>query len=147
MHADFRNRTWDAGTDISPEQTEFATELRVPFLTSPYPRWNYITGIVVGEGDNFPWPLSLPSEEEVTMVAEFLTEYNDHWYGANSYRHHMMEFAPYDLDGDANLAYFRKHPNGGWGYRMRTWTGPEWAPGFNDPAMPLEQVIDRRRGR
>ena len=145
MHSDFAGRTWhDTDHDISPEQTEFALQLRIPFLTSPYPRWNYITGIVVGDG--FAWPISLPTEEEVTLVANFLKEYNDHWY-RQSFVSDMVRFAPYDIDGGANLAYFMKHPHGGWSYRKRTWQGPEWVPGFNKPPQTLEQVLDSLRSR
>lgn len=44
--------TYHPGDNITAEQTELATILRVPLLTTAYPSWHYITGIVVNEGDD-----------------------------------------------------------------------------------------------
>lgn len=145
MFSDFTGRAWvDDGHDISPKQTEFATGLRIPFLTSPYPRWEYITGIVVEDGP--AWSAIAPTDEEVRLIAEFLKEYNERWYGS-SFINAMREFAPYDIDSSANLAYFRKNSNGGWNYRKRTWSGIEWGPSFTDKVHTLEEVIEDIRHR
>lgn len=134
---------WEAGTDISPEQTELATRLRIPFLSSPYPRWNYITGIVVSD----LYQGIVPTEDEVTVVAGFLREYCDRWYYAH-FCAQMERFAPYDIDGGANLSYFIKFTHGGWAYRKRTWTsGPSWVPEPNQSAKTIEQVLDQLRSR
>jgi hypothetical protein len=63
-----------------------------------------------------------------------------------SYLNQMREFAPYDIDNGANLAYFIKWDNGGWGYRKRTWQyGPLFVPTFDAEPESLAQVIDRTR--
>lgn len=141
MHSDFVGRTWGPGTDISPAQTDFATSMRIPFLTSAHPRWPYITGIVVG--DHWPNQGSVPTEAEVRQVAEWVNRYSDRCYGNSGFRDDMRIFAPYDVDGTARSVYFIKHPNGGWAYRERTWTNIPWAPSPREAVMTLEEVIDR----
>lgn len=145
MFSNFRERAWeDDGHDISPEQTEFAKGLRIPFLTSPYPRWGYITGIVVEDGP--AWSAIVPTDEEVQLIAELLKEYNDRWYRP-SFIDAMRELAPYDIDDHANLAYFKKNADGGWNFRKRTWSGIEWGPSFTNRVHTLEEVIEAVRNR
>lgn len=143
MFPEFTRRQWTPEDDISPEQTEYATSLRIPLLATSQPRWFYITGIVVG--DTLLEEGVMPDENELAAIAERLEEYCSHWY-LQSFREAMMGFAPYDIDGGANLAYFIKHCNGGWAYRKRTWCiGPYWMPQRDDPPLSLQQVLDRTR--
>ena len=143
MFPEFAGRQWAPEHDISPEQTEYATSLRIPFLATSQPRWFYITGVVVG--DTLLEEGIVPDESEITAIAERLEEYRTYWYN-QSYRKAMTNFAPYDIDGGANLAYFIKHCNGGWAYRKRTWCiGPYWMPQRDDPPLSLQQVLDRTR--
>lgn len=136
MFDEYRGRTWDPTGDISPEQTELATSLRVPFLTSGYPRSNYITGIVFC--DNLFDVGIAPTEYEVREVAAQLQRYCT--YYRESFRETMGRFAPYDIDSTANLGYYLKRPDGGWCYRKRTWESPPWWPS-RDETLPLTQVL------
>ena len=138
--------TWEPGIDVSPEQTEFATANRVLFVTTPYPRNKYVGGIVVSDEDLL-WRGQIPTEEEVTLVAEFIRARIDKWFPKpNRYREEMEQYAPYDID-TAPSVYFIKYPHGGWGYRVSTWRGMEFLPNHHDPAMTLEKVIDRANNR
>ena|SRR6478672_11280333 len=129
--------------DISHSQTEYATSLRVPLLSTFNPRWYYITGIVVREDSRFPNSGLMPTEEEVGLVADRLQTYCKRWY-RESFLQRMRAFAPFDIDGSANLAYFLKRDDGGWAYRKRTWDhGPLWLPLWDAPAESLTDVIAR----
>ncbi|MEE3066596.1 MAG: hypothetical protein VYA67_22085 [Actinomycetota bacterium] len=124
MFEDYYRRTWDGQADISPEQTELATSLRVPFLSSSHPRWNYITGIVVC--DDILDHGIVPTEDEVREVGAYLTAYRDRWL-RESFQKAMAHLAPYDIDGGANAGFYMKRPDGFWVYRKRTWTqGHRW---------------------
>jgi hypothetical protein len=139
MFDEYKRRTWvDADGDISAHQTELATSLRVPILTSEYPRWNYITGIVVNER-SYGWPSVMPTDDEIREVAAHLESYCE--YYNPGFRKAMREFAPFDIDGGANLGYYMKRPDGGWRYRKRTWCGygPHWWP--QDDVMTLTDVL------
>jgi hypothetical protein len=129
-----------APDDVSPKQTALATELRVPFITSPHPRWFYVTAIVVSDD---LWRGLEPTEDEVRAVASFNDHYRDHWY-RDSYKAKMRAFAPYDIDGGAVGRYLIKHANGGWGYRKHTWQyGPEFVPQWDAESESLIAVLDR----
>jgi hypothetical protein len=138
MFDEYKRRPWeDTDHDISDRQTELATSLRIPILNSEYPHWNYITGIVVNDRD-YGWPSIMPTDDEVREVAAHLESYCE-YYNQN-FRKVMQEFAPYDIDGAANLGYYMKRPDGGWVYRKRTWRyGPHWWPA--EDVMTLTDVL------
>lgn len=141
MYEEYRRRTWESGTDLSLEQTEFAKSHRVPLLSSSEPRWCYITGIVIQHNEFFVTNGIVPTEDEIRMVGSFAEEYRQHWYN-DSFRNAMTEFAPYDIDGGANLAYLIKRPEGDWCYRKRTWRmGPRWSGPHGKPGS-LVEVLD-----
>lgn len=125
MFEDYYRRPWeDSDGDISPQQTAHATALRIPFLTTASPRWNFITGIVVG--DHIIDHGIMPTETEVEELSQYLTNYKNRWL-RDSFQHAMAHFAPYDIDGGANAGYYMKRPDGRWCYRQRTWeVGPRW---------------------
>jgi hypothetical protein len=128
--------TWEP-VDISPEQTGHATALRIPFLTSDHPRWDYITGIVVRDGLHAGLA---PTEAEVEQVAGWLREYN-RYYRA-TYLRQMAEFAPYDIDPAANLGYLRKRGDDSWCYSKRTWElTPFWP--WIDQTATLDEVLTK----
>jgi len=156
MFDEYYRRKWeDVDGDISPEQTEHALSLRIPFLTTSHPRWNYITGIVVGSADRSSsfWIDQglIPTDDEVSEVGELLTSYNT--YYRQSFLDAMRQFAPYDIDGGANGMYFRKVSEGDWVYRKRSWESPQWHPfrpvGIDNPykepdePMSLTAVIGK----
>lgn len=134
--------TWDPGTDISPAQTEFATAQRVPFLSSPYPRRGYISGIVV---DDTLWHGIVPTNEEVEVVAGVIRSYLDYFFPKpNAFRQEMEEFAPYDVDNGAVAFYFIKKPDGSWAYRRHTWQDSyTFRPGYDETPLTLAEVIER----
>ena len=138
MFDEYDGRTWAPGDDISPQQTELATSLRVPFLTSAYPRWNYITGIVISEDDLGRG--IVPTEDEIRQIAAQLQSYYPVY--RPGFHRAMTQFAPYDIDSGANLGYYRKHPDGGWFYRKRTWESPPWWPSRAE-TMPLADILER----
>jgi hypothetical protein len=131
-------KTWTPDGDISPLQLEgvvgmptLAMDLRVPLLTSLHPSWPYLTGIVVGRTHFYqpggkPFEAMLPTEDEVRHVAAWLDSYK--LFYRKSYLNHMAEFAPFDIDGAANLGYLLKHSDGCWHYRKRTWESPPLFP-------------------
>lgn len=140
MFDEYYRRTWaDTDHDISDQQSELATSLRVPILTSEYPRWNYITGIVVNDRD-YGWPSIMPTDDEIRAVGAHLELYCE-YYNA-SFRKVMKDFAPFDIDGGANLGYYMKRPDGRWCYRKRTYRyGPHWVP--KDGEATLTEVLAR----
>ena len=139
MNRWFTGRPWEP-EDISPHQTEFATSLRVPFLNSIYPRWNFITGIAVDDLYNG----IAPTDEEVEVVSELVKSYKDYFFGQNAFRMEMEAFAPYDLDGGAIGFYFIKHADETWSYRRSSWRdGYPFRPGYDEPKMTLQEVIER----
>lgn len=143
MFDEYYRRTWSDDGSISEHQSELATSLRVPLLTSQNPRWNYITGIVVCDeqyGDHG----IVPSDDEIRLLGAHLAEYNR--YYRQEFVDAMKHFAPYDIDGGANLGYYMKRPSGGWCYRKRTWYSHHWWPqNWPDPApvLPLSHVLVR----
>ncbi|WP_100513949.1 hypothetical protein [Mycobacteroides abscessus] len=139
MFDDYKRRAWqDTDGDISDRQSELATSLRIPILTSEYPSWHYITGIVVNDRAS-GWPSVMPTDDEIREVGAHLESYCQ--YYNQGFRNAMKEFAPYDIDGGANLGYYMKRPRGGWSYRKRTWqSGPHWWPADTD-TMTLTEVL------
>ena len=122
---DYKRRTWeDTDGDISDKQTEHATHLRIPFLTSSHPRWNYVTGIVVEH--NILDMGIVPTMDEVEQVGAWLQRYNR--YYNPQFLSVMREFAPFDIDGAANLGYLMKRAEDDWYYVKRSWQHGGWWP-------------------
>lgn len=140
MFEEYTRRKWiDTDGDISPLQSELATSLRVPLLTSEHPRWNYITGIVVRDEPYFETGI-MPTDDEIRAVAAHLGEYNK--YYRQSFLTAMAEFAPFDIDGSANMGYYMKRPDGFWSYRKRTWQYPRWWPVESNPTT-LDEILNK----
>lgn len=86
----------------------------------------------------------MPAEEEITAIAAQLEEYCKHY--SMSFRSHLIEFGPYDIDGDAKLAYYLKRQDGGWCYHKRSWeSGPQWWPRRSE-IRTLEEVLEKSFG-
>lgn len=140
-HPDYS--TWSP-TDISPHQTEFATEHRVPFLATPFPEYSYIGGIVVeseyyGGGE-------IPTEEEVLLVEQWINDYKARWLN-NWFVETMKNFGPYDLDIQANTFLFIKYAADSWAYRRTSWeVGLFYNPPFANGEgvrLTLSEVVKR----
>jgi hypothetical protein len=134
----------DFAEDLLDPIPSLSLDIRVPVITSPYPRWNYVTAVVVGR-----WPFHEgpePSDEELRVVESFHEEYCSHWYGPphTGWRARDMDLRPFDVDGGAVGRFLTKYANGGWGYRLRTWNrGPTFVPTFRDEPASLVAVMDR----
>lgn len=121
------------------ERDEFAESLRLPLIDSPYPRWCYITAVVVSSNP-YLWQGIRPSDDELRAVASFHQEYVDHWY-RDSWKVRMRE-RPFDIDGGANGRYLIKYPHGGWACKLATWRhGP--VPAQRDEPQSLMAVLAR----
>ncbi len=133
--AEGQGPTWRA-VDISFEQSDFATGLRIPFLRTPYPEWAFVIAVVVDGSQGVA-----PTEEEVAVLAAHLQQYKQCCY-SGEFRRRMERFAPYDMDRSANLGVFMKRPDGSWFWRKRSWRdGPTWLPEPGSTPMTLAEVI------
>lgn len=123
------------------KRDEFAESLRLPIISSPYPRWCYVTAVMVGE---YPWEgmSQRPTDDELRAVASFHDEYVTHYYNERWIA--KMAARPFDLDGSAVGRYLVKYNHGGWGYRRSTWQyGPCFVPTAEDEPSDLIAVMDR----
>lgn len=129
---------------ISGAQTEYATTLRIPFLSTSEPIRAYLIGVVIDEHAH-PLPYGVaPDNDEVAALAEHLEDYCRRFYRETA-RQAMRERGPFDIDSAANLGYYLKRPDGTWCYRKRTWdTGVSyWFPPVGGIPETLEQLIAR----
>jgi hypothetical protein len=95
------------------------TKLRIP-VACWNPQWNYIVAFDEESTER-------PTDAEAAMLASFLREYIDRWYGER-WKAKLAE-RPFDIDGGANGMVFRKHATDDWAYRRRTWDrGPLFVP-------------------
>lgn len=122
---------------------DFTQQFRYPVITSPWPRWNYITAVVVdGPTGSLPSMYLRPTDRELTIIGSWHEHYCTYWYGSNWFRA-SMRAGPFDIDGSANgriLAKFRR--SGGWGYGHRSWENQTFCPNFDKPPMDLIAVLD-----
>jgi len=140
----YRGKLWIPGFDISRHQTEFATGLRVPFLTDPYPDRDYRFGIVVNTDDNAIWRGEVPTNEEVQVIADVRNAYVNYMFSEpNALRTEMEAFCPYDIEGGKPCYYFIKRGNGSWAYRCSKWRSHDFVPELRGTPMTLAEVIDR----
>lgn len=124
-----------------PKRDAFAESLRIPLINSPYPRWRYITAVVVGEYPFEKFSVR-PTDDELRIVASFHQEYVSRWYNARWVQ--KMAERPFDIDGAAVGRFLVKYQNGGWGYRKHTWQyGPMFAPQWDNEPTDLIAVMDR----
>jgi len=128
--------------DISPHQTKFATDLRIPFLTDPRPSWQYITGVVISE----LWGGEIPTNDELGEIALWLETHCNWWYRP-SWRKRMVEFAPYDIDNNC-LGILMKRADDDWCFTRLAWTsGPTFVPMVTEEPSTLLGVLERARPR
>jgi hypothetical protein len=126
------------------DRDEFAASLRLPLICDPYPGRCYITAVIVSVEPHL-WHGVRPTDEELRAVASFHDEYVEYWYN-QSWKVKMRQ-KPFDLDCGANGRYLIKYPNGGWGYRHRSWrTGPCLVPTVRDAPSNLMTVLARSQG-
>lgn len=126
------------------ERDEFAEGLRIPIIYTAYPRWCYITAVVVDEQlEDNPgrlWHGVRPTDDELRAIAcyhEFsVRNYNE------SYRA-VMRKRPFDIDGSFAGRRFIKFPHGGWAYRSSTWdVGGVFSPSLRDEPWSLMRLFD-----
>lgn len=134
--------------DLSPYAEDgvrdhpLSLELRVPLVSSPHTRWNYVTAVVVGG----IWEAGEPTDDEMRMIGSYHDEYVSYWYRQSGPWWTKMRARPFDIDGGANGRYLMKHRHGGWGYRHRSWQfGPPFVPAWDAEPEPLLAVLDKAR--
>lgn len=135
-------RLWPYSED-GAQPDEPANRYRFPLISNPYPRWRYVTAVVVSDE---LWIGQRPTDEELEIVASFHEEYCSRWYGPphTGWRGRDLDKRPFDIDGGAVGRFLIKHANGGWGYRAHTWRyGPEFVPEWTDEPTGLVAVLDR----
>lgn len=105
----------------------------VPMVRNAWPRWNYITAVVIDA------TVPAPTDNELAMIASFHDEYISRWYRPG-WITHMRREHPFDVDGGANGRIFQRQ-RGGWSYRKRTWQSGFWPP-FPESPTTLVAVMD-----
>jgi hypothetical protein len=107
----------DTDWPYDADQDDPLTALRIPVVSEPSPRKAYLACLLIR--DDALWPSVRPDDAEARMVASYIDRrrdwFNDRWKA-------KLLAAPLDCDGGAVTYTFRKRPDGGWCYRMHTWT-------------------------
>lgn len=117
---DDEDRIWKARCAEAPNGWPFDADRDDPLtthriaVTSSHPMWRYLVAFD-RESE------ARPTDAETAMLASFLEEYKDRWYGDSGYRK-RMERRPLDVDGGANGVVFHKWGTDDWGYRRQSYT-------------------------
>ncbi|MER7280559.1 hypothetical protein ABT369_39580 [Dactylosporangium sp. NPDC000244] len=101
---------WPFETDADRNDPLTAHRIAV---TSSHPRWYYLVAFD-SESE------ARPTDAETAMLASFLNEYKDHWYGNSGFRQKMEQRA-LDVDGGANGVIFHKWGEDDWGFRRHSY--------------------------
>lgn len=118
----------------------------VPVITSMYPRFCYVTAVVVshpgitpGYGDSYV----MPDAAELEMIASYHDEYVDHYYGDPAYGwiSRQREKHPFDIDGGANGRFLAKRGDGDWLFRRSIWD--EVIPHYQEQPHSLMEILNR----
>lgn len=113
-------------------------QLRIPVITTLYPRWYYSVALMVATHRNALWPSLEPTEEEGRKIAAYL-EFRLQGFGED-WRRKLRE-RPFDMEKVSVI--LRKCPDGGWRWRQSTWRdGPEMEPS-DGSILSLDQLLDR----
>lgn len=116
----------------------WATEHRLPIVTTWWPRWKYEVALVIPTAaDPHPplWPVEWPTEDEARLIGWFIgvrmDYYNDGWRA-------QMRRRPLDVDSSTNTVMLGKI-DGCWHYRRLTWRdgAPFWPGLYKPPAGPF----------
>ncbi len=121
-----------------------AEQYRFPIVRNPYPRWKYITAVVVST--DIVWDGIQPTDAELAVVGSFHDEYCSYFFGPPStgFRAKMEAGYPFDIDGGANARILAKVTDGEWRYRQASWTrGPDMVPERDDTPLGLVPLLDR----
>lgn len=112
--------------------------LRIPVVSTPYPRWKYEVALVISDDDLWG-PALRPDDTEVAMIVAYLEYrmeyYNDGWKA-------KMRRRPLDVDSSTNTVTLMKRGEGDWRYQKATWQHGPWP--FYDAAerYTLERLLD-----
>lgn len=103
------------------DQHDPLTALRIP-VTSEYPGWQY-TACFDRESE------VRPTDGEARMIASFIEEYQERYFGNGSWRKKQQAKA-FDMDC-YTTSVFHKWADSDWSYRCARWvSGPFWVPVF-----------------
>lgn len=118
-------------------------ELRIPVVTTPYPRWKYEVCLVIsGEhcGDRPQWGPSLrPDDREVKQLVAAL-DYRMSWYNAGWQK--KMRQRPLDVDPTTNTLILQKFGDRDWRYRRMTFEHGMWPFHHMTQRFTLEALLD-----
>lgn len=114
----------------------------VPIIANFWPRWYYITAVVVSPPDSFMLDFVSPTHEELLMVASFHDEYVERYYGRTGWMINQRKKHAFDIDGGAAGRYLAKYEHGGWAIKISTWRH-EQRPFKSDPPKTLIEVLDK----
>jgi hypothetical protein len=112
-------KAWPFEDDADEHDPLTASRIAV---TGSHPMWCYLVAFDRGSP-------ARPTEAEAVMLASYLDEYKDHWYGTEGGYRVKLAQKPLDVDGGANGVIFHKYGDDDWGYRRQSWTrGPRYIP-------------------
>lgn len=119
-------------------QDDPLTKLRIPVVSSPYPRCGYEVALVISDDDL--WPALRPDDAEVRQIVAFI-DYRMESY--NEGHRAWVRTKPLDTDNGTNTVSLLKRAEGDWCFRRMTWTmGPALVPPRDMKPMTLEQLLD-----
>lgn len=112
-------------------------DYRWPIVSTLYPRWCYVTTLVV---DQTLWGGVVPTDAELAVVDAFHREYMNYWYRPGWVDRMRAEHL-FDVDGGANGRYLLKVADGDWRYRKASWQHGAW-PFHDAEPMDLLPLLD-----
>ncbi|MFD8771432.1 hypothetical protein [Streptomyces sp. NPDC059916] len=111
--------TWPFDTDADEHDPLTASRIAV---TGSHPMWCYLVAFDRESA-------ARPTDSEAAMLASYLEECKERWYGKEGGYRTKLAQRPLDVDGGANGVIFRKYGPNDWGYRRQSWTmGPLYVP-------------------
>jgi hypothetical protein len=129
----------DKFAEDGEERDTRSHKYRWPIINSPYPRWHYITAVVVSED---LWGGLPPTDREIEIVTSFHDHYINYWYRVG-WLNQMRAKYPFDVDGGANGRFLIKRGENDWAWRQRSWCqGPIFVPGRNESPLTLLGCLD-----
>jgi hypothetical protein len=128
------------------KQDDPLTALRIPVVSTLYPRWFYLVSVCINPDPETPLWHGLRPDDHETALIRSLIDFSRAWYNPG-YVAREFDTRPFDLDGGFNSLTLIKRGKGDWAFRRRTW---EWGPvvvpetwnGREKPA-DLAAVLDR----
>ena len=94
------------------------TQLRIPVVNTPYPRWSYLVALDTG-ADRLDGQWVRPTDAEAQQLASFTRHAIERWYNP-TWKRKLAE-RPFDIDEGAHGLVFCKYGPDDWGFRRSSW--------------------------